>query len=86
MANHLLTAAPNFGQQDTAYSTDKLKALYAELRFSRSKVQCDIPKLREELQTATVFSRDEGRSGDGPNAAQMHGRECLQRMRETFGQ
>ncbi|XP_071268241.1 early endosome antigen 1-like [Salvelinus alpinus] len=58
--------------RDKAYAKDKLKALYAELSFSRSKVQCDIPKLREELQTATGSPRDEGRGGDGSNAAQAY--------------
>ncbi|XP_045066765.1 centrosome-associated protein CEP250-like [Coregonus clupeaformis] len=58
--------------RDKAYATDKLKALYAELSFSRSKVQSDIPKLREELQTATGSPRDEGRGGDDLNAAQAY--------------
>ena len=62
--------------QDKAYTTDMLKALYAELSFSRSKVQCDIPKLREELQTATGSPRDEDMGGDGPNAAQVYGKTC----------
>lgn len=67
---------PNMCMQDKAYAKDKLKALYAELSFSRSKVQCDIPKLREELQTATGSPRDEGRGGDGSNAAQAYGKTC----------
>nr|XP_029491120.1 uncharacterized protein LOC115109977 isoform X2 [Oncorhynchus nerka] len=58
--------------RDKAYAKDKLKALYAELSFSRSKVQCDIPKLREELQTATGSPREEGRGGDGSNSAQAY--------------
>uniref|UniRef100_A0A6Q2ZMR1 PH domain-containing protein n=1 Tax=Esox lucius TaxID=8010 RepID=A0A6Q2ZMR1_ESOLU len=39
--------------QDKEYTTDKLKALYAEFDVSRFKVQCDITKSQDEVRTAT---------------------------------
>uniref|UniRef100_A0A3P8XL63 PH domain-containing protein n=1 Tax=Esox lucius TaxID=8010 RepID=A0A3P8XL63_ESOLU len=39
--------------RDKEYTTDKLKALYAEFDVSRFKVQCDITKSQDEVRTAT---------------------------------
>ncbi|XP_010900576.2 plectin isoform X1 [Esox lucius] len=59
--------------RDKEYTTDKLKALYAEFDVSRFKVQCDITKSQDEVRTATGSPSDEECSVNSPTAAPAYG-------------